>query len=74
MLKNNQKRFRVFANVGPNVFSFVQLHEVGAMAIIHKKTLKPSGATIVSTLVANISPIIDITEVGNDHNVLDLVS
>jgi hypothetical protein len=37
-------------------------------------TLEPSGATIVSTLVANISPIIDITEKGNDHNVLDLVS
>jgi hypothetical protein len=38
MLKNNQKRFRVFANVGPNVFFFVQFHEVGAMAIIHKRT------------------------------------
>jgi hypothetical protein len=37
-------------------------------------TLKPSGTTIVSTPIASISPIIDITEEGNDHNVLDLAS
>jgi hypothetical protein len=37
-------------------------------------TSKPNGATIASTLVANISPITNIIEEGNDHNVLDLAS
>jgi hypothetical protein len=37
-------------------------------------TLEPSGTTIVSTHVASISLIVDITEEGNDPNVLDLAS
>jgi hypothetical protein len=37
-------------------------------------TLEPSGTIVVSTPVARISPITNIIEEGNDHNVLDLSS
>jgi hypothetical protein len=37
-------------------------------------TLKPSGAVVASTHATSVSPIIDIIEERNDHNVLDLAS
>ncbi len=37
-------------------------------------TPKPSGIIVASTPIASISPITNIIEEGNDHNVLDLVS
>jgi hypothetical protein len=36
--------------------------------------LKPSGIVVASILAASLSPIIDIIEERNDHNVLDLAS
>jgi hypothetical protein len=37
-------------------------------------TPEPSGIAVASTLAAGISPITNIIEEGNDHNVLDLAS
>jgi hypothetical protein len=68
------KHQNIFISKGKKNCSYFKIASNTIMHNTNIVTLKPSGATIVSTLVANISPIIDITEEGNDHNVLDLVS